>query len=57
VVPIDQLAPADPRRAMFGVLHAVSVGLLGLAMLANAALLVALSRALVARAPSSGEPR
>jgi hypothetical protein len=42
---------------MFGVLHAVSVGLLGLAMLANAALLVALSRALVARAPSSGEPR
>ncbi|MDQ8154436.1 MAG: DUF4149 domain-containing protein [Gemmatimonadota bacterium] len=57
VVPIDQLPPGDPRRAMFGLLHAISVGLLGVAMLANAGLLVVLSRAIVGRAPSSGEPR
>ncbi|MBM3908831.1 MAG: DUF4149 domain-containing protein [Gemmatimonadetes bacterium] len=44
VVPIDQLAPADPRRAMFGVLHAGSVALLGLAMIAVAVLLLLLAR-------------
>lgn len=52
VVPIDQLASTDPRRTMFGVLHAISVALLGLAMLANAALLVTLARAAVGRATS-----
>jgi len=44
-VPIDQLAPMDPRRTMFGLLHGVSVALLGLAMLAAVALLVRLARA------------
>ncbi len=57
VLPIDQLAPADPRRAMFGLLHGVSVALLGLAMLALVALLVQLARATAGRAPSSGEAR
>ena len=57
VVPIDHLAPSDPRRALFGVLHAVSVALLGLAMLANVALLAALARATVASAPPSGDAR
>jgi hypothetical protein len=55
VVPIDQLAPADPRRALFGMLHAGSVALLGLAMLCLAVLLVLLVRTVRLRAPSSGE--
>lgn len=55
VMPIDQLASADPRRTMFGLMHGVSVALLGLAMLALAALLVQLARATAERAPSSGE--
>lgn len=55
VMPIDQLAPADPRRTMFGLLHGVSVALLGLAMLALAALLVHLARVAAQRAPSSGD--
>lgn len=57
VMPIDQLAPSDPRRTMFGLLHGVSVALLGLAMLALVALLVQLARAAAERAPSSGEAR
>ena len=57
VVPIDQLTPTDPRRAMFGLLHAVSVGLLGLAMIANAALVLVLARAVGGRAPSTGDAR
>lgn len=57
VVSIDQLSPADPRRTMFGLLHGVSVALLGLAMLALVALLVHLARAAAERAPSSGEAR
>lgn len=57
VMPIDQLAPSDPRRTMFGLMHGVSVALLGLAMLALVALLVQLARAAAERAPSSGEPR
>ena len=57
IVPIDGLAPGDPRRTMFGVLHGVSVALLGLAMLAHAALLVALSRDTAARVPPTGEAR
>ena len=40
--PIEQLAPSDERRLTFGRLHAVSVGWLGLAMLAaNTALILA----------------
>jgi hypothetical protein len=57
VVPIDQLAPSDPRRAMFGVLHAGSVALLGLAMVAVALLLLVLARAAARGAPSSRENR
>lgn len=58
VVPIDQLAPTDPRRAMFGVLHAGSVALLGLAMVAVALLLLLLARAAGASGgPQSGEDR
>lgn len=57
VMSIDQLAPSDPRRAMFGLLHGVSVALLGLAMLALVALLVQLARAAAERGPTSGEAR
>lgn len=32
--PLDALAPGDPRRAAFGRLHAVSVALLGVALVA-----------------------
>jgi hypothetical protein len=38
--PIEQLAPSDARRLSFGRLHAVSVGWLGLAMIAAATALV-----------------
>jgi hypothetical protein len=38
--PVEQLAPSDARRVAFGRLHAVSVGWLGLAMLAAGAALV-----------------
>ncbi|MBA4071582.1 MAG: hypothetical protein C0497_07065 [Gemmatimonas sp.] len=57
VMPIDQLAASDPRRTLFGLWHGVSVALLGLAMLAIAALLVLLARTAAGRAPSSGEAR
>ena len=57
VVPIDQLAPGDPRRAMFGLLHVISVALLGAAMLALAILLTTLARATVSRVPPRGEAR
>jgi hypothetical protein len=57
VMPIDQLAPSDPRRTMFGLWHGVSVALLGLAMLALVALLVQLARTAATHAPSSGEAR
>jgi hypothetical protein len=57
VVPIDQLAPGDPRRALFGLLHVLSVALLGLAMCAVVVLLVTLVRAAVPRVPSSGVDR
>lgn len=46
---IEALAADDVRRAEFGRLHAVSVGWLGLAMLAAAAALVLASPALRAR--------
>lgn len=54
VVPIDQLVPGDPRRTLFGLLHVVSVVLLGAAMLALAVLLASLARATVPRPSSSG---
>ena len=38
--PVEQLAPGDARRVAFGRLHAVSVGWLGVAMLAAGAALV-----------------
>lgn len=38
--PIEQLTPTDSRRVAFGRLHAVSVGWLGLAMLASGTALV-----------------
>lgn len=56
-VPIDQLSPGDPRRALFGLLHFISVALLGAAMLALGALLVTLARATVSRVHTSGEVR
>jgi hypothetical protein len=37
---LDAVPPADPRRAEFGRLHGVSVGLLGTAMLAALVLLI-----------------
>ena len=57
VVPIDQLSPLDPRRALFGLLHVISVALLGTAMLALAVLLVTLARAILAPAHTPGEAR
>lgn len=47
--PVDALPVGDPRRVAFGRLHAVSVGWLGLAMLAAAAGLVLAARAWQAR--------
>ena len=57
VVPIDQLSPGDPRRALFGLLHFISVALLGAAMLALGGLLVTLARTTVFRIRTSGEAR
>jgi hypothetical protein len=56
-MPIDQLSPDDPRRTMFGLLHAVSVALLGAAMLALAVLLVSRARATVRAVHPLGEAR
>ena len=47
--PLDALAPDDPRRIAFGKLHAISVGWLGIAMLAAAVALVLAVRSLPAR--------
>ena len=46
--PIEQLDLADPRRVEFGRLHAVSVGLLGIAMIAALVSVIALARAMIA---------
>lgn len=46
--PIEQLDPADPRRLEFGRLHAVSVGLLGVAMIAALIAIIALARTMLA---------
>src|SRR5690348_12015635 len=47
--PLDALAADDPRRVAFGKLHAISVGWLGIAMLAAAVALVLAVRALAPR--------
>jgi hypothetical protein len=46
--PIEQLSPIDPRRVEFGRLHAISVGLLGVAMIAALVAIVGLARTMVA---------
>jgi hypothetical protein len=51
-VPIDALPASDPRRADFGRLHAFSVALLGVAMLATAGLIVSTARRLHAQRPA-----
>jgi hypothetical protein len=45
---VELLDPADPRRLEFGRLHAVSVGLLGIAMIAALVTIVAIARTMVA---------
>ena len=52
--PLDALAPDDPRRVAFGRLHAVSVGWLGVAMLAAALALILTMRALPVAIDGSG---
>lgn len=47
--PLDALAADDPRRLAFGRLHAISVGWLGLAMLAAAVALVVAVRTMSTR--------
>ena len=47
--PLDALAMDDPRRIAFGKLHAISVGWLGIAMLAAVIALALAVRALPAR--------
>jgi hypothetical protein len=46
--PIEQLDPTDPQRLEFGRLHAVSVGLLGVAMIAALVAIVSLTRSMIA---------
>ena len=46
--PLEQLDPADPRRLAFGRMHAISVGLLGVAMIAAFVVVVALARTMIA---------
>jgi uncharacterized protein DUF4149 len=46
--PIEQLDAADPRRIEFGRLHGVSVGLLGVAMIAAVVAVIALARTMIA---------
>jgi hypothetical protein len=48
-VPLDALAGDDPRRLAFGRLHAISVGWLGIAMLAAVVALTLAVRALPVR--------
>lgn len=47
--PLDSLAADDPRRVAFGKLHAISVGWLGIAMLAAIIALILAVRALPPR--------
>ena len=54
--PIEQLEAADPRRLEFGRLHAVSVGLLGVAMIAALIAVIALARTLVTARDARSAP-
>ena len=47
--PIDALSPTDPRRLAFGRLHAISVGWLGVAIVAALVALILASRATQSR--------
>ena len=47
--PIDALSPTDPRRLAFGRLHAISVGWLGVAIIAAVVALILASRATQSR--------
>lgn len=49
--PIDALSPTDPRRLAFGRLHAISVGWLGVAIVAAVVALILASRATQSRTP------
>ena len=54
--PIEQLDPADPRRVEFGRLHAVSVGLLGVAMIAALVAIIAIARTMIAARDTRQSP-
>jgi len=54
--PLDALDPGDPRRLAFGRLHAVSVGWLGVAMLAAALALALIWRSFDPAPSSSTRP-
>lgn len=47
--PVDNLSPSDPRRVTFGRLHGLSVGWLGVAILAALVALVLIARTLQPR--------
>jgi hypothetical protein len=54
--PIETLDSADPRRLEFGRLHAVSVGLLGVAMIAALVSIVAIARTMIAARDARSSP-
>lgn len=54
--PIEQLDSSDPRRLEFGRLHAVSVGLLGVAMIAALVAVIALARTMLAARDGRSTP-
>lgn len=54
--PVEQLDAADPRRLEFGRLHAVSVALLGVAMIAALVAIVGLARTLIAARDARTSP-
>lgn len=54
--PVEQLAPADPRRIAFGRLHAISVAWLGLAMISAATAIVLMSLAPATRTSDIADP-
>lgn len=54
--PVEQLAPADPRRIAFGRLHAISVAWLGLAMISAATAIVLVSIAPATRTSDVADP-
>jgi len=46
VLPIDQIAPDDPRRLAFNSLHVYSVNALGIAMIASVLAIVLMARSI-----------